>query len=433
MQRLFPRLGVLVVTLSLAGSGVARAQNAAAAAGAVTESASTKVVPYGGLSLDFTIADGSGLNAVGQNYRNDLAFYIEPTWNFGARFLAKTRFKTMALAARFIVNQNLSGTDEGNFNGQTQANPQGTCSDITTGPGGVVDPTQVRRCNPPTAGRRADYSDVWLTLRWPRAYVIPKINVGINPSLRFIFPSSLQSQFNTMQVSITPALGLGGSWLKGKVRAGYQLSVNKFVHKYSTPGATPSAGEASAQGGNPWEAINGVGISNFYLDPSRAGTYGTYNPNFSVLQTFSAGFQFHPKVGLDIFYIYVMTYPLQSSCLVDVQGQLIDTCRGGQAVASNSNSEVERQARRDSQVLWISLSYQALDWMGLSLSWINFAPAQKRDSSFRQGFISTNYDAFTTVQLGVTFTVDEIATAVRKKMGANKTQNQAAIPGRNLW
>ena len=108
MQRLFSKLAILTVVTTLGASGVAYAQNAAAAAGAVSESASTKVVPYGGLTLDLTIADGSGLNAVGQNYRNDLAFYIEPTWNFGARFLAKTRFKSMALAARLIVNQNLS-------------------------------------------------------------------------------------------------------------------------------------------------------------------------------------------------------------------------------------------------------------------------------------------------------------------------------------
>ncbi len=435
MQRLFARLAILAVGFSFAVAGEARAQNAAAAAGAVTETADTKVVPYGGLAFDFTIADGSGLNGVGQNYRNDLAFYFEPTWNFGARFLAKTRFKTMALAARFILNQNLSGTDEGNFGGQTTANPQGTCSNLTPGQGGTIDPTQVRRCNPGTANRRADYSDVWLTLRWPRAFVIPKINVGINPSLRFILPSSLQSQFASLQVSITPAVGFNGSWWKSRIRAGYQLGVNKFIHKYSTSGIQANdRGDASAQGGNAWEAINGTGISNFFLDPSRVGTTGALNPNFSIAQTFSAGLQFHPKVGLDIFYIYVMTYPLQpSSCIVEVQGQIVDTCRTGDAVAANSGSRLSRPARRDSQVLWVSLNYQALDWMSVALSWINWSPAQKPDSSYRQGFISTDYNAFTTVQLGLTFTIDELATAIRKKVNKGSTQNQAAIPGRNLW
>ena len=116
-----------------------------------------------------------------------------------------------------------------------------------------------------------------------------------------------------------------------------------------------------------------------------------------------------------------------------MQGQIIDTCRSGDAVAGNSGPSLNRPARRDSQVLWISLSYQATDWMGLSLSWINWAPAQKPDSSYRQGFISTDYNAFTTVQLGVTFTVDEIATAIRKRTQKSNTQNQAALPGRNLW
>src|SRR5947208_1484598 len=44
-------------------------------------------VRFYGLTFDFTLADSSGLNSIGHNYRNDLNFYFEPTWHVGAKYL----------------------------------------------------------------------------------------------------------------------------------------------------------------------------------------------------------------------------------------------------------------------------------------------------------------------------------------------------------
>ena len=136
-------IGFAVLTTFLAGS-VAQAQLRPGTDADASLHAKDEQVPYYGFSFDFTMADGSGLNSVGENYRNDLAFYFEPSWNVGARFLKNSVLKTLSVGLRFAVTQNLSGTDEANFSGTSNASPQGTCSNITPSTqGGVVDPTTV--------------------------------------------------------------------------------------------------------------------------------------------------------------------------------------------------------------------------------------------------------------------------------------------------
>ena len=63
-------------------ASAALAQTPPVPAGTVTSQAKKdEKVPYYGLTFDFTAGDGTGLNSVGENYRNDLVFYFEPTWN----------------------------------------------------------------------------------------------------------------------------------------------------------------------------------------------------------------------------------------------------------------------------------------------------------------------------------------------------------------
>src|SRR6185503_6339203 len=141
------------------------------------------------------------------------------------------------LAARFVVTANLSGTDESAFGGNTHATPQGTCSNITpTSNGGVVDPGSVGYCNPATSNRRADYSDFWLTLRAPALYKysIPEYSFAINPSVRGIFPSSMESRYATLIASVTPSLGMSHTFWKGRLHAGFSFGVTKNFHRQST-------------------------------------------------------------------------------------------------------------------------------------------------------------------------------------------------------
>src|SRR5262249_55936609 len=146
------------------------------------------------------------------NYRNDLVFYFEPSWAVGARFLKNTWAKTFMIGARFAVTQQLSGTDESAFGGNANAGPHGTCGDVTIN-NGVVDPGSVPYCNPAPNDRRADYSDIWLNFRMPKVYTIPKAEISINPAVRMILPSSMQSRYQSLIMALAPSISFSrGFW-----------------------------------------------------------------------------------------------------------------------------------------------------------------------------------------------------------------------------
>ncbi len=386
-----------------------------------------------GLHFDLGVYDGSGLNSVGQNYRNDLSFYLEPAWDIGRSFASTrgTRWKGLQLAGRFIVTANLSGTDESAFSGNTHATPQGTCGNPTLSTnGGVVDPGSVQFCNPASATRRADYSDIWLTLRAPGVYKIPKLEINVNPAVRVILPSSAESQFATLIMGVTPSLGISRTFWKNRIRAGLSFGVTKNFHKSATPQYTGgSNGTASSQGGNPYDGALSSGLSNFYADPSRQATVGGLNTNFSLLSVVSGGVQFSEKWSFDALYIVSNAYPYGQGCTQTIQGMIVDLCATGNSVATASGSELWRPGRRDTQIFWATLNYQPWEWIGFSVAWINQAPMWKPDSTYRQGFISTDYNAFTTVSFGTTISIDHVAESLqnRRKKSAGAVANSNAV------
>ncbi len=372
-----------------------------------------------GFTFDLTMGDGSGLNSVGHNYRNDFVWYFEPAWNVGQMYLRGTRWRTLQLAARWSLTANVSGTDEANFSGQSNATPAGTCPGTTINGNGTVDPGSVGYCNPSANNRRADYSDLWLTLRAPHVYTIPKIDVYLNPAVRVVLPTSLESQYQTLVMSLTPSVAAGRSFWRGRIRAGYGFGFTKNFHRYTSPQLDPqSGGSAATAGGNLSDGPFGAGLSNFYLDPSREGTIGGYNVSYSLIHTISGGIQLSDKWSFDVLYLIIDSFTYDHPCTttnVAVAGAQYDTCSAGDRVAANSGATLARPSHRDSQVFWATIGYQPLDWLGIALAWINWAPLQRLDSSYRQGFISTNYDEFTTIQLSATVTIDKLAARYWRK------------------
>lgn len=368
-----------------------------------------EVARFGGFGFDFTMADSTSLNAVGQNYRNDLAWYFEPSWHVGARFAPTTRFKTFGIHLRFVVTEMLTGTDEAGFGPNANSGPQGTCSNITPGPGGTVDPTQVGYCNPQPNDRRTDYGDIWLTFSNPRIYTIPKIGVDINPSFRFYLPTSLQSRHQTLIMGIMPSLSVSRRFWKDRISLSYGFGVRKNFHQYTTAEVQYRPGDAAVLGGNPTDGANGASFANRIGDPTA------FNGNFALMHSIVGGVKFHKQVSFSALYIIFNTQGYNpESCVVDTQGMSIDTCANGDAVASSSGTRLDRPGWRDQQVLWLTLSYQPWDYLGFALMYINWAPMQKPDGSYRQGVISTDYNAFTTLSLGATVSLDKVAAKIWK-------------------
>jgi hypothetical protein len=371
-------------------------------------------VRFGGLAFDFSISDSMGLNGVGQNYRNELNFYFEPRWDIGRKWFAGTRFRTFGIAWRFAVTQPLTGVDEGYFRGTGGlAGPQGTCGDPTIN-NGMLDATTVGYCNPQSNDYRTGYSDIWMTFRNPRIYTIPKLGININPSVRMFFPVSQESRYQTLQFALSPILSLSRSFWKDRLNFALGVIYTKNFHRYTSPQLSPEGGTTATQGGNPYDGIMGAGLSNMYNDPSRTGTLSGYNVSQSLLYIINGGISFNDQWSFDALYLIRNSFLYDNSCVTEMHGYTINTCDTGNAVAGSSGSYLERPGVRDAQILWLTLAYQPTDWVGLNLMWINWAPLTKPDGSFRQGIISTDYNAFTTLSLGVTFSIDRIANRIWK-------------------
>jgi hypothetical protein len=314
-----------------------------------------------------------------------------------------------------VVTQALSGTGDEYFGSEVRSGPQGTCSNLfPSTDGAVVDPAQVRRCNPTAASRRTDYSDLWLTAGLPRLFTIPRARLDVPASLRVILPLSAQSRFQTLRLGLTGTTGLGRAFWKDRLRVGYALGFTKNLHAYSTPGLDPGPLDAGETGGNPHAPLSGVGISNLYANPSLVGT-GGFNTSFSLSNALSAHVAIADRWSGDVLYMWTDGFTYAHRCVVDVSGQTVDTCRTGAVVAADSGSEVTGRGHKRAQVFWVTVSYQAAPWLDLSLAWVNWAPRMKPDSSYRQGFISTDYNAFTSVLLSASTSLDRVTARFRKK------------------
>jgi len=403
---------VLVSLLLLAPAGQAHADtptvtSAVTAADVAKKDEKPRFLGFG---MDFSIYDGTGLN--GPAYANSINMYFEPNWAIGKRWLGGTRFSRLAIAGRFVLSRALAGYDESGFTGSAAQAPIGNCGGIQiSGQGGQLEGIP-NRC--PTAGpNRWDYSDLWLTIKNPKIYTIPKVGIDLNPSMRVVFPTSLQSQYRTMLLSLTASLGLSRSFFHDKLTLSYSLGFTKFFYRNTAPGPLPTGTlpDGSVDG---YSTSSIDGLANFYLDPSHSSSPDMLNPNFGLTNLFSVDYAPTDKLSFSLLYILFDNFAYGAQCGVQPYGNVMtDVCANANTVAMATNGVgTYGPAHKDTQVLWVTAGYQVLDWLNLSIAWINWAPLRKPDNSFRQGVISTNYDAFTTISFGATMSIEKAAAKV---------------------
>lgn len=363
----------------------------------------------GGFQFDFSLYDDTGLNR--ENYNNGLSMYFEPTWAMGKLFFRDTRFSRLALAARFSIGRQFAGYDPGSYSEFSDNGFAVRCSNLQVAANGTVDPTLVRRCQY-DASRRWDYSDLWFTLRNPRIYTIPTILVNLNPSIRGVVPTSAQSRYETLRFALTGYLGVNRLFLNDRISLGYTFGFTKYFHEYTTPGTIKSGSrlrDDMIANGYQYADVESTNL-NFLSDPSRIGTIDGLNPDFSLSHMFDASFDITSKLNLDVLYVLRNGFAYEARCGLQEYGNVItDACANANTVAKTSNGVgTAGRAHKDSQIFWLTLSYQALDWLNVSVAWVTAAPLRKADNSYRQAIISTNYDAFTTISIGTTVTIDRL-------------------------
>jgi hypothetical protein len=409
LSALLPALVLFAAAPPASADAPAPSGSSGTAAVELTKEAPTR---FYGIGFDYYLADDSGLNST--NYNNDIGQYFLPSWSFGKVWFKGTRFNTMKLSGRFLLTRALSGYDEANYSQYSDNGYAVRCSNLTpSANGGTIDPSQVQRCQY-SSNYRWDYSDIWLTLSNPKIYTVPYAKVDLNPSIRIILPTSLESRYQTLRLSLTGTLGLARSFLDGKIAIGYSFGFTKYFHQYTSPGVSQDG--APLQNTLVSQGLSTSDIAptnaNFLNDPSHVGTIGGYNPNYSFMHIISADVSPIDKLTITGLYILIDAFAYAAPCSYSVNGVPYDLCSTGQAVAGNSGSNILYVGHKDQQVFWLTVSYQVTDYLGLSVAWINWAPQRKPDGSIRQPFISTDYDAFTTVSIGATVSLEKAAAKI---------------------
>lgn len=407
------RVGVAALALVLvAGATAAPAFAQAPPVGAV-EGQNEKPLRFYGFAMDFSVYDSSGLN--GTYYNNTLDFYFLPNWQVGRLLLKGTRFERLILGGRFVLSRPLAGFDEGYFNEYSNLGPAKQCANLQTSTqGGIVDVSQVGRCDVPR-NYRWDYGDVVLSLVAPRVYTIPVVGININPGIIGTIPASVQSRFQTTRFALGATLGLNRGFL-GRLNARYTLGFTKLFHKYTTPRASEDG--APLEDGT---IANNVRLSQAFdsslanaptdvrTNPYFFSTVGGRNPNFGLSHIFGLDITATEALSFSVMYILRQSFPYTVPCVSDyanVSG--IDLCANGSEVASKSGSDITLEPQRVSQIFWVSAGYQINDWLNISASLVTASPQKAPDNSVRQPFLYVNANNFSSVSLGASFSIDHI-------------------------
>jgi hypothetical protein len=360
-----------------------------------------------GFAFDLSFWDGSNLNAV--NYSNIFAFLFEPVWNFGKVAFKDTRFASMALAGRLVMEIPFFTYDEAYIDPTSDNGLPQPCSNVTTSTnGGLVDPTAFQRCGT-YRKYRAHFGDALLTLKNPKIVEIPYAKINVNPSITFSLPTSLESQFANLYLGVGAGLGVTRSFFDGKLTVGYSFGATKFFHQYNVPVyRTNPIGDGAIT--NNYDTQ--TGFSQGYIgDPTYLGNSASFNSDYGFRHTFLADLAPTDKIGVTALYILIDTFKnAPEHCDITYNGQSYNICDSTNAVAG---VPVQFHGHPiPSQVIWITAGYQALDWLNVNIAYITWSPTRFPDNSPRQPFFSADYNGFSSVSLGATISIDKAAAKI---------------------
>ncbi len=393
----------MAITSSPAGSSLPAG---AAADTKAPGKAKGQALAYGGFTIDYSISDSSTLNTL--NYSNGLANYFEPAWAVGARYLKGTPFSKLSVSARVVLTDWLASYDPSTVTPGSDLGYAPRCSDIQQSSAGVTDPNSVQRC-PTSANHRWLLDDTWLVLSDPGVYTIPGANIKVSPTVKLVLPTSLASQYATLRLTTGASVGLSRTFLGDKLKVGFTFGASKNFHGSTAPqldssGAPVSNGSVT---GNYQLSDVTSDSADFYLDPSRQ-TPGGLNASWGMSEMLGLGYSPLKKLSFSALYVLLHSFSYDataSGCLVEAGGTMVDSCQNANDVAKSSNGVGTSGgvSISDTQVFWVTANYQLYPWVGISLAWITGSPLRHPDNSLRQPFISTDYNAFTQVSLGATF------------------------------
>jgi hypothetical protein len=372
-----------------------------------------KPLRFGGAGLELSLFDGSGLNAVGENYQNSWGLYVGPSWKVGqALFKDIDALKGLTLSGRFILSGEFVGTgDQFRTGNQTSSGYFNGCGGASVTANGTVNGNTVPYCQDGSS-RRLDYSDITIKLA-DKVYVIPVAEIAISAGLASAIPVSAESRYVNLITTLQPQVGFSRAFFDGKLTATYGFGFTKFFYSKSTPtvqyGSDPILDPQNPQ----LTAPGGTTVST-EGDVSRfAVGAGGLAPSYSVLHQFVLSYAPTEKLSFSALYIISDTFKQTNGngCSYNFGGATgtVDVCSGSNNVAANAGATLLNRGDSGSQVFRLSAGYQLNDYLGAELSMLTASPQRHPDGSWQQPFYTANYNNYSSLSLSVSLTTEALA------------------------
>jgi hypothetical protein len=232
----------------------------------------------------------------------------------------------------------------------------------------------------------ANYAPKWLT--------IPKVDVRVNPSIRFAFPTSIVSRGRSLVMSIGPGVAfkrsftlLKGKWLK-QVLLTYAFRPTLYLHEYA---------EASVEARTGCENIN----------RPECQHRGSRNRAWRLTNTLMAQVQITDKwsAGIMLFLMNDILHELDGGTeRIQIEPQSNAGSSSTHEVPTPSSEINHRGA------VWaiLDVSYDVLDWLSLSVGTSTYYYHLAPDSDYEYFFFNRNTNFYFDVMIPIDRFVDQV-------------------------
>jgi hypothetical protein len=377
-----------------------------------------KPVHIWGIDANLSISEDSGINAL--NYSNDLAFFLDATWT-PARAIPSLRddpnFSRLQLKASWGVIQYLTGFSSAAVIPDNSHGEPTTCSNLTPNSQALVlvSDQSVQRCNYPNTYRPL-VRNLDVSVSVPNVYEIPRAKISLAPALHVIVPLSLQSQYATLVTAVQAVMGFSRSFLYDSLTLSYAIAGTRYFNQYKNPQVQtvgPDLSGAVAPGYSASEVA--ANNASFYSATANQTSPGGFNAEWAMSNSISLSYQATTWLAVQASYTLSSSFSYVGACPNVNVGVVTNPCANANAVAQstaiNPNYNVASQlgwvqgiAGRDitdSQIFRLGLTANITEWAGLDLTWVNFSPLRTAANIVYNPFISTDYNAFTYISLGL--------------------------------
>jgi len=233
------------------------------------------------------------------------------------------------------------------------------------------------------------------TVYAPKALTIPVVGIRVEPSLRFIFPTSIESRGRSTVMTLGPGVAfkrsiplMKGKWLK-ELDLTYGFRFTKYFSKYAT------AQHAELEG-----------CEN--LARPECQHRGKQNISWRFVNAFDAALKITDKLSFTWSMMFI------NNLLHQLPAQDIEIAPG--LVEPLGPSAVTHTA-----ATWaiFDLSYDVLDWLSLSIGTSTYYGQLATDSSYRTPI----FNRYTNFFFDVTIPVDQFVAQVKSWAGRGKAKN----------